>query len=350
MRIVDLDELTAEMELAREVMDPDTGRILLGPGATGLGHYAERLRGIGIHYLYVKDAVAADIEIPPTIAAEIRQSAEQALDKIYEKCELDMRPDFQQVRQTVKNLIREILTNREILVNVYEMQCCGGDFLSHSVNVAFLSLLVGSHLDYDNDKMNKLGLGALLHDIGVAGMPRSLLTNRKGFSTEEKLLYEQHPVIGYYRVKDNWEVSPLSRGIILCHHERSDGSGYPRQLLRGDIHEFSRIVGMVDCVEELSGGHPFSQRLKIQEAVEILNGKADDWFDRNLVRVFIGCLPACPIGTTIRLNDGRAAIVVAQNKGFPTRPVVRIFEDAAGNRVTPGLEVNLLEANHLVIV
>ena len=350
MRIVDLDELTAEMELAREVMDPDTGRILLGSGATGLGHYAERLRGIGIHYLYVKDAVAADIEIPPTIAAEIRQSAEQALDKIYEKCELDMRPDFQEVRRTVKNLIRETLANREILVNMYELQCSGGDFLSHSVNVAFLSLLVGSHLDYDNDKMNKLGLGALLHDIGVAGMPRSLLTNRKGFSMEEKLLYEQHPVIGYYRVKDNWEVSPLSRGIILCHHERSDGSGYPRQLLRGDIHEFSRIVGMVDCVEELSGGHPFSQRLKIQEAVEILNGKADDWFDRNLSRVFISCIPACPIGATIRLNDGRAAIVVAQNKGFPTRPVVRIFEDAAGNRVTPGLEVNLLEANHLVIV
>ena len=350
MRIVDLDELTAEMELAREVMDPDTGRILLGSGATGLGHYAERLRGIGIHYLYVKDAVAADIEIPPTIAAEIRQSAEQALDKIYEKCELDMRPDFQEVRRTVKNLIRETLANREILVNMYELQCSGGDFLSHSVNVAFLSLLVGTHLDYDNDKMNKLGLGALLHDIGVAGMPRSLLTNRKGFSMEEKLLYEQHPVIGYYRVKDNWEVSPLSRGIILCHHERSDGSGYPRQLLRGDIHEFSRIVGMVDCVEELSGGHPFSQRLKIQEAVEILNGKADDWFDRKLVRVFISCFPACPIGTTIRLNDGRAAIVVAQNKGFPTRPVVRIFEDAAGNRVTPGLEVNLLEANHLVIV
>ncbi len=350
MRIVDLDELTAEMELAREVMDPDTGRILLGSGATGLGHYAERLRGIGIHYLYVKDAVAADIEIPPTIAAEIRQSAEQALDKIYEKCELDMRPDFQEVRRTVKNLIRETLANREILVNMYELQCSGGDFLSHSVNVAFLSLLVGTHLDYDNDKMNKLGLGALLHDIGVAGMPRSLLTNRKGFSMEEKLLYEQHPVIGYYRVKDNWEVSPLSRGIILCHHERSDGSGYPRQLLRGDIHEFSRIVGMVDCVEELSGGHPFSQRLKIQEAVEILNGKADDWFDRNLSRVFISCIPACPIGATIRLNDGRAAIVVAQNKGFPTRPVVRIFEDAAGNRVTPGLEVNLLEANHLVIV
>ena len=350
MRIVAVEELTADMELVREVLDPDTGRILLMKGARGLVHHADRLRGIGIHYLYVKDDIAGDVEIPAAIAEETRICAEQALDRIYEKCELDQRPDYQQIKQTVRILIGKILDNPDMLVNVYEMQCCGGDFLSHSVNVAFLSLLMGSRLEYDDEKMQKLGMGALLHDLGVAGMPSSLLKNREEFTVEEKLLYEQHAVIGYYRVKDSWEISPLSRGVLLCHHERSDGSGYPRRLLKGDIHEFSRIVGLVDCLEELAGGHPFSRRLSIQEALEILNSKAGDWFDRELVKLFVDCIPACPTGTTVLLNDGRKAVVVAQNKGFPLRPVVRIFEDAAGKRVAPGQEVDLLQANYLVIV
>lgn len=349
MRIVAVDELTEEMVLAREIINPDTGRVLLSSGAAGLRQYAGRLLKLGINYVYVEDTVAADIEIPVTVSEEIRLTAEQALDQVYEKCELDEHPDFLLVKQLVQELIEETLANREILVNVYEMRCNGGDFLGHSVNVAFLSLLMGSNLGYDADRMKKLGMGALLHDIGVAGMPQSLLMKKNSFSVEEKLLYEQHVVIGYHRVKENWEISPLSRGVVLCHHERSDGSGYPHRLMKGDIHEFSRIVGLVDCFEELTGGHPFSRQMNIQNAMELLNVKAEDWFDRELVKGFVSHIPLCQTGTTVHLSDGSAAVVVAQNKGFPARPVVRVFLDAAGKRVKAGEEIDLLKNNHLVI-
>ena len=107
---------------------------------------------------------------------------------------------------------------------------------------------------------------------------------------------------------------------------------------------------MVDCLEELAGGHPFSEHMNIQAAVEVLQVKAEDWFDRDLVTIFTNQIPLCQTGTTVRLSDGSAAIVVSQNKGFPTRPVVRVFEDAAGKRVIPGYEVDLLKINNLVIV
>ena len=349
MRIVSLNELKPEMELAREIMDPDNGRVLLNVGAVGLSQYAERLRGIGIHYLYVKDALSADIVIPVTIKEAIRSSAEKALDTVYEKCEVDQQPEFLSVKNAVKEIIQDVLSNPDILVNVYEMRWSGGDFISHSVNVAFLSLLVGRHLGYDDDKMKKLGMGALLHDVGVAGMPKAILEKRGAFTLEEKLIYEQHSVIGYHRAKDSWEISSLSRGIILCHHERSDGSGYPRQLLRGDIHEFSRIVGLVDCFEELAGGHPFSQNMNLHNALEVLLVKADEWFTGNVVHSFISNIPICQTGTTVRLSDGSLAVVVSQNKGFPTRPVVRITEDPTGKRVTMRQDVDLLKNNHLVL-
>lgn len=349
MRIVSVDELTAEMKLAREIIDPQSGRVLLSAGATRLNQFAGRLRSIGVSYLYVEDSIAADIQIPVSVSDEMRLSAEQSLEKVYEKYEVNQHPDYLMVKQTVQELIREVLSNPEILVNVYEMRNNGGYFLGHSVNVAFLSLVLGNHLGYDSDKMKKLGMGALLHDIGVAGMPKALLAKRSALTVEEKLLYEQHAVIGYNRVKDSWEISPYSRGVILCHHERADGSGYPHRLMKGDIHEFSRVVGLVDCFEELAGGHPFSQHMNIQDAVEMLSVKAEEWFDRDLVKTFISMVPICQTGTTVRLNDGRLGVVVSQNKGFPTRPVIRVFQDACGNRIEQAHEVDLMKNNHLLI-
>ena len=114
MRIVSLNELKPEMELAREIMDPDNGRVLLNVGAVGLSQYAERLRGIGIHYLYVKDALSADIVIPVTIKEAIRSSAEKALDTVYEKCEVDQQPEFLSVKNAVNKKYIIILHEPEV--------------------------------------------------------------------------------------------------------------------------------------------------------------------------------------------------------------------------------------------
>ena len=344
-----IDELTNEMKLAREIIDPENGRVFLGAGCANLPKYADRLRNIGATHLYVQDAVAADVELPETVCEELRSRADRALAEVYTKLQLEQRPEYLPLMRMVKELLDDVLNIREYLVNVYELRCGGGDFIGHSVNVALLSLLLGQLLCYDDEKLRKLGMGALLHDIGVAVLPEAVREKRGVFNEEEKLLFQQHPVLGYHLVKDHWEVSALSRGVILSHHERSDGSGYPRRLLKGDIHEFSRIVGLVDCFEELTGGHPFSEKMNIQEAVEMLSVQGPLWFDAEMVEMFISRIPIYQTGTTVCLNDGRRAVVVSHNRGFPTRPIVRVFQDSTGCRISPGVEINLLEANHIFV-
>lgn len=349
MRIVAVDELTNEMILAREILDGETARVLLGTGTASLPHYAARLRGMGVNWLYVEDAISAGVEITPALRQDLTEQAESYLHDIFASLQLDRQPEYLSVVKLTQELIREVFANPELLFHVYELRCRGGGFLGHSVNVAFMALLIGQNRQYDNNKLKSLGMGALLHDIGIVGLPISLLNRKRNFTLEEKLLYEQHPVLGYHAVRESWEISPQSRGIILAHHERSNGSGYPRRLLKGDIHEFSRIVGLADCFEELTGGHPFSRELPIQEAVELLTTEADNWFDTELVKSFTNRIPLCPTGSTVRLNDGRSALVVAQNQGFPTRPVVRILRDAAGNQADSGADIDLLINNHLLI-
>ena len=349
VRIVMIDELTNEMKLAREIIDPETGRVLLGAGGTNLQKYAERLRNIGASYVYVQDTVAEDIELPVTVCEELRARADAALAEVYGKLQMDQHPEYMPLMCMVKELLDEVLGIKEFLINVYELRFGGGDFIGHSVNVALLSLLLGHGLGYDEEKLKKLGMGALLHDIGVAVLPKALQEKRGSLTEEEQHLYQQHPVLGYHLVKNNWEVSALSRGVILSHHERSDGTGYPRRLLKGDIHEFSRIVGLVDCFEELTGGHPLSQQMNIQETVEFLNIHGPEWFDGELTVSFISRIPIYQTGTTVSLNDGRRAVVISQNKGFPTRPVIRVFQDQKGKQINPGMEINLLEANHIFV-
>jgi HD-GYP domain-containing protein (c-di-GMP phosphodiesterase class II) len=349
VRIVSIDELTEDMKLARHIIDRDTGRILLGVGVSDLVQYADRLRGNGITYIYVEDSVSAGIDIPQSVSEDLLQSAEQALDRVYETCAMLHRPDLLVTKQLVQELILEIVANPEILINVYEMRCNGGDFLGHSINVAFLSLMLGKQLGYGNDSLKQLGMGALLHDVGVTGMPKSLLTKRGELTVEEKLLYEQHSVLGYNRVKTSWEIAPASRAVILSHHERSDGSGYPNRLLKGDISDFSRIVGLADCFEELTGGHPFSRGMGVKDGLELLVVKAGDWFDTDLVKDFVSWVPLFQVGTTVRLSNGSMGVVVAQNKGYPARPVLRVFQDESGKRIDPGFEVDLLKNNHLVL-
>lgn len=349
MRIVAIEELTNEMVLGRDVIDRENARVLLGKGAVNLPRHAARFRSSGISWIYVEDSISADIELQPGFRQELIDWAEASLQGIFDSLQLDRQPEYLSIVKLTQELIGEILANRELVVNVYELHQRGGNYLGHSVNVAFMSLLIGQSRNYDEVKLKNLGVGALLHDIGVVCLPENLLKHRRSFAMEEKLLYEQHPELGYQLVRESWEISPQSRGVILSHHERSDGSGYPRRLLNGDIHELSRIVGLADCFEELAGGHPLSKKMKIQEAVEMLLSKADIWFDVALVNSFINRIPLCPTGSTVRLSDGRNAVVVSQNQGFPTRPVLRVFEDEAGYPVPAGIVIDLLANNHLLI-
>lgn len=349
MRIVTVNELTDEMVLEREVVDNETGRILLGKGTSCLPPYSKRLQISGVNYLYVEDQPSEGIELVPAICDEIRTQAEDSLRRLFEKIKIDQKPEYRRAMQVTQELIREVLDKRQIMINVYELRSKGGDFFGHSVNVSFMAVLMGQNLYYDDIKLRALGIGALLHDIGLARLPVDLLRKQNELSAEEQLLYEQHPVIGYHLVKDSWEIAPMSRSVILSHHERSDGSGYPRRLLKGDIHDYARIVGLADCFDGLAGGHPFSRQMKIQEAIELLGVKADDWFEANMVSTFTNRIPPFPSGATVRLNDSRMAIVLSQNAGFPTRPVVRIFQDPSGQRISPGLIIDLMDNNHLVI-
>jgi len=126
-----------------------------------------------------------------------------------------------------------------------------------------------------------------------------------------------------------------------------DGSGYPRNLKDEDIHDFAKIVAVTDVYDALTSDRTYRKRWPVHEAISYIMSNSDDKFDNYFVDKFIRNLAIYPNGTMVKLSDGRKAIVKEQNGSYPTRPVLRVIEDAEGNEQIE--ELDLLQNLNVVI-
>ena len=158
--------------------------------------------------------------------------------------------------------------------------------------------------------------------------------------------YKKHPIYGYSSLKDEKWISDLSKAIILYHHERSDGSGYP--LRTKDIPYECRIVNVCDAFDEMICGIG-CERVKVYEAVEYFKAYKDILFDKKIVDTFLGFTAVYPAGSHVMTNEGELAVVLSQNKDFQDRPVIRILKDKDGNDVQNEIIKDLVKVHNVFI-
>jgi len=140
-----------------------------------------------------------------------------------------------------------------------------------------------------------------------------------------------------------------ARLISYMHHERLDGSGYPRGLAGEDVTEFARIVAIADVYDALTTDRCYRKKWPAHKAMEFLMERSQTEFDYRLVGLFTQQLAVYPNGSMVRLSDGRVGIICRQSTDMPLRPVVRVLFDAEGNAVTP-YEVDMMKILSVTIV
>ena len=347
MRLVNVRNLTSTMKLAKPIYHQD--RVLLYPECNNLLDYKNRLLELGIHYIYVEDEKSKNIEVSDVVKPQTRQQSRKIIHNTIENISQNKKINVKQVNQTVKNLISEILERDKILVSLLNIKTTDSYTFDHSVNVAILSLLVGTRLNFDRSLLLKLGVGALLHDIGKAYIPEKILTKPASLTDKEYEIVKEHPQLGYENTKEYHNISPLSRTIILSHHERIDGTGYPQGLSKGDIHQLARIVAITDVFDALTSDRCYRDRWPVNKATNFLLSHAGTHFDSKLVNKFLRSVAIYPTGVTVKLTTGQQGIVKQQNPGWPERPVVRLITDQEGNELENYQTVDLMETLDLVI-
>ena len=350
MRIVGVSNLKGDEILAKQIFD-ETGRVLLSVGVKLRPFYIERIKELGILSVYIDDDISKNVIIEESISEKTRQMSKHAVKEMTEGYCREGKTYSKSIMNSVNSVIEDILSNKDVLINVAEISANDNNIYSHSVNVCVLSTIIGTHMGYNMLKLKELAISAMLHDIGKI----KILNDKKllaQFKTEVELneyIEIMHPKVGYDFLGEQNIWSAYVKVTALMHHERSDGSGYPLKLKYDEINEIAKIVAICDVFENLITGRQNQEAKPVYEVIEYLVGMSNIYFDAEMVRKITMNIAAFPTGSGVILNSNEKGLVIKQNNSMPMRPVLKIIYNKSGGLIPEPYEINLLEELTLFI-
>jgi HD-GYP domain-containing protein (c-di-GMP phosphodiesterase class II) len=356
------DPLPRDAVLAKEVWSIRKGvrQPLVRAGVALSDSIRAGLVRAGVASVWVDDAASEGISPDDVLSPELRGRASETIGKMLRESSRgdDARVGSRQLdrmEDVVRSITRELSGSPAVLGAFADLQTADGDTATHSLNVAVIGLVVAqramrergwqdwkgvTHRNADVERLTKLGLGLVLHDVGKIMVPSEVLTKPGALDEDEMALIREHPTQGL-RMLDPNEVSSLARVVVGDHHERMDGSGYPAGKIGDQIHEHARIAAIADTYDAVASRRVYQPERTNQAAWELVQelghvGKLDP----GLTAIFGRAIAPYPEGTEVALEDGRRALVATVSEAAADRPVVRVIEEPGAGPVTP-YEVDL---------
>ncbi len=343
MRLCKVDDLKGTEVLAKDVMTLEY-KVLLSAGTPLKLEYIEKLKELNIRDVYVEEAVP-DAKQVVILKEEVEADFRSKVKNILEKHTYSHNEKLMELCQTADYIITNILQEEEVVEKIYDIKERSSDIYEHSINLCSLSTLVALRMELSQDTVHDIGVSSLLHDLGLRYLSIPYENqDLDELSESEYAEYKKHPIYGYSALRDeNW-ISEAVKNMILYHHERLDGSGYP--LKATDISRECRIIQICEAFDEMICGIG-CKRMKVYEAVRYLRLNKDIKFDGKIVDILLEFTAVYPAGTVVLTNEGETGIVLYQNKQYPDRPVIRITKDRNGTAVD--VVKDLTEYNDLYI-
>ncbi len=362
MRLVPIEYVKPNTLLGKSLFDID-GRILLRAGVVLRENTIAKIKQINILSIYIVDKYSNE-EIEDIIKPELRQKAiitiKEAFSNIGRLNTSDKGRNnegdytwqeqsyFYNIGKTAVALMEDIFNNKDVMLVLIDIRSMNNHIFSHSVNVAVIALTIGIAFKLQAKKLEALCIGALIHDIGKALLPKEILNKQGELNEEEKEIAKQHTRLGYKYLSSTYNINSLSKLIVLQHHERPDGKGYPDALNLDNILDLSSIVSISNAYDNLSTDLPDKRAMFPSDVLEYLMSNAGIMFDYNIVNIFCRIVIPFPKGTIVEISTGETAIVEETRPGFPLRPTVNIIGSPRISRV--GIKVDLIKEISIVII
>lgn len=364
MRLVPLECVRENSLLGKNIYDSD-GRILLRAGVTLTETILKRIKVLKIFSVYIIDEYSS-AEIEDIIKPELRQKSISIIKETFRDIEriasthnFDKRTSkdytakekeyFDSISSVAEELLENILSNKNLLVSLVDIKSMDNYTYAHCVNVAIISIILGISLNLPKQQLTHLCFGALIHDIGKAFIPHEILQKPGKLTPEEFEIIKNHPKYGYDFLNKNYNsnLSSHVKMIVLQHHERFDGKGYPDGVLGPNISYLARIVTIADVYDALTSDRPYKRAMCPSDALEYLMSNAGTLFDFEILNVFCKVIIAFPQGTIVSLSNGDVGIVEKTFPNFPLRPLVKILKSDISSNV--GSELSLIDNLSIVI-
>ncbi|MEG6586290.1 HD-GYP domain-containing protein [Dendrosporobacter sp. 1207_IL3150] len=307
------------------------GRILLGSNIQLTERYIERIQKMGVFCLSVTNPIIERIGLTyeETLPEEKKTEVTRLLKDSFDDAKKGKLIDVYRSVSALAKMIEETIRKNQI-IRMDNIATPGDYVYKHCVNVAVLAAVIASDLGYNATKMHEIVMGALLHDIGIVLM-------------DEDANELEHPQLGFDYARKLRGYSVVSGHIIFQHHEKYDGTGYPRGLQANQIHEYARITAIADAYDTMVAGPKNKEICLPHQAYEGIMAMSGTHLDRELANIFLAKAPLYPIGTFVVLDTGHIGVVTEARPKLQARPTIMILTDSNGELHNEWSEINLIQ-------
>jgi len=283
------------------------------------------------------------LDIPPQwdtgrtlrFARKLFSQAVDSTRKVLADAEAGNSLDMDEANKLVRVMVGTAKSNRGVLRLLSVLKAYDDYTYTHSLNVAALGVLFGHELGMREDKLQLLGLSGLLHDVGKCLIPKEIVTKPDSLTKAEFEVMKRHTVLGWRYVQDQSHIPSLVADAVLDHHERQDGTGYPRNLRGSGISGLSRVLSVLDVYDALTSDRVYRAGLSPHAALRTLYRDMGASLPKDLLLRFVRCVGIFPPGTVVQLKNGFYAVVTGHNPRQPLHPPMTIFRDADRKPIPP---------------
>jgi len=342
-RIVEqkLEHLVPGMELAHDIL-AENGSILASKSTITNKVLIENLKKWNIGTV----RIIAEITENPIVDPKNQQFlncynqsvtvVQQAFDNIRKNQEVPI----ETFTQAADAIVDNISDSSNIIDNIYNLPDCDDYTFRHSVNVSAIAALIATWLKFPRESISAIALAGLLHDVGKSQLPPEILNKSHMLAPKDYELYQTHTALGYELVNKIPHIAQSILAGIVDHHEREDGSGYPKQLRSEDIHPYAKIIAVADMFDESltincdtpGALSPYSSLDKMRNEIYHIDAKICITFTENMMNFLSG--------NQVALTNGQQGRVVFVNKDKPSHSIVQQND---------GTIINLSETEDLCI-
>jgi HD-GYP domain len=280
MEKVRIEKLKSGMKLARTIYSPE-GLILVREGTAITDHIIAKLKQLGLPAAYISTSEGETI--PEPVSELTRVDLIKSLSKLDNEVRSGQNANLLASKQPLYDLVDEIVCNHRNLIGLTDIRLRKDYIYGHSVNVCIIAVKIGINMSYNQLKLADLAVGALFHDLGMTKIPLEVLDKIGGLTDAELKLIHSHPEEGYSILRQNPSIAASSAHVAYQHHERYNGTGYPRGLAGEAIHEFARITAVADVYDSMTTERLYRHAKNPTEAMDFIRTNRGIEFDPEVV-------------------------------------------------------------------